>query len=146
MAILRNKYFDSNPLEVIFKWIGKKDNEGWRSFSLSIIHNAPAKRRTITECSGTMSCSSEINDIDLMADTLRSVITKKPFKEEEFSPIEPYFLLRARRRAEDETELTWIIDEGFNRNIYSSDTGVGALIVVTSDAIEKFLEDLKKDN
>lgn len=95
MAILLNGDYDHSPLSVELK-LSIEGKEGWRNFSLELANG----KEILAACNGQMSTE----DFERLFEILqsRATVTTPSL---EFTPIEPFFILRTKSLRNEQTEM-----------------------------------------
>jgi hypothetical protein len=139
MAELQNKYFAESPLTARLAFTSSPDAEGWRGFLLTLYADTQ-QERVVSSCVGQLSdrdYEQLLSGLEGLAGGNTSILG--------YNPIESTFLLRGTKQDDGEIELLWVIDQGNAENDYSTDTGIGILMVVDSSQIEEFLTNLAQE-
>lgn len=130
-----NKYFASSPLAARIE-IGDPGTEGERPFELALTSDKD-KVVPVTACKGTLFS----NDISYLCTGLDR-LARGELDTFRFAPLEPSFLLRAHLESEGSVELLWVVDQGMAENDFSTDTGIGVLMIVDAAVLASASNDL----
>jgi hypothetical protein len=138
MAKLTNSAFEHSPLAADLS-IQAMQADGWARFTLSLTTDA-------AHSSVAASCKEQISssDIERLTSRLRAAASGAS-ESFEFAPSEPSFTLRCKRLRTGEIETLWIVDHGMATSKYSTDTGVGVMMIVPANALTEFANAIEKE-
>ena len=124
-TIIQNLYFEKSPLSAHLK-IDEERKKNVRHFELSLYSDRKASL-LVAGCKGVFFD----DDIESLCKCLEE-LTDGDKKLLSYAPMEPSFLLRGQIQADNSIELIWIVDQGIVDANYSTDTGVGLLMNISS--------------
>lgn len=139
MATLKNIEFESSPLAVALE-LTEIDAEGWSRFRFSLTSDESMSRQVV-------SCEEQLSadDFQRLIEALRGLVSGR-IEKLNFAPTEPSFYVRGERLHTDEIELIWFVDQGAIESEYSTETGVGIVMVTDVNPLDEFASALEREH
>jgi hypothetical protein len=134
MATLDNLSFTADPWRLELS-VGAADAEGWRSGGLRLLRG-PEHAELLA-----VPIALYGEELATLVDLLRKLADGR-VERLDHEPLEPSFLLRARRLGDGRLEMAWFVDQGQAESGTSTDTGLGVLMQTDAGALERFADDL----